>query len=95
MANISKIQKTLYTHIPKIDTSIPYPFKYLHNIPYPFKFLANILVSLKPFSLYRSRGHMLDFPTLMMDFSPWGLFLILADSAYPDALAFFDISPLP
>ena len=47
MANIPKIQKALYTHIPKIDPSYPYPFEYLQNIPYPFKFLANIPVSLK------------------------------------------------
>ena len=47
MANIPKIQKALYPHLPKIDPSIPYPFKYLQNIPDPFKFLANIPVSLK------------------------------------------------
>ena len=47
MANFPKIQKALYPHIPKIDPSIPYPFKYLQNIPYPFKFLANVPVSLK------------------------------------------------
>ena len=47
MANIPQIQKALYTHIPKIDPSHPYPFKYLQNIRYPFKFLANIPVSLK------------------------------------------------
>ena len=33
MANISKIQKALYHHIPKIDQSIPYPFKYLQKYP--------------------------------------------------------------
>ena len=27
MANIPKIQKALYPYIPKIDPSIPYPFK--------------------------------------------------------------------
>ena len=48
MANISKIQKALYPHIPKIDPNIPYPNIY-KNIPYPFKFLANIPVSLKLF----------------------------------------------
>ena len=37
IANISKIQKALYPHIPKIDPSIPYPFE----------FLAKISVSLK------------------------------------------------
>ena len=31
MANITKIQKALYPHIPKIDPSIPYPFKYLQK----------------------------------------------------------------
>ena len=30
MAYIPKIQKALY-HIPTIDPSIPYPFKYLHK----------------------------------------------------------------
>ena len=29
MANITEIQKALYPHIPKIYSSIPYPFKYL------------------------------------------------------------------
>ena len=33
MANISKIQKAWYLHIPKIDPSIPYPLKYLQNYP--------------------------------------------------------------
>ena len=33
MANIPKIQKALYSHIPKIDPSIPYPFKYLQKYP--------------------------------------------------------------
>ena len=33
MANIPKIQKALYPHIPKIDPSIPYPFKYLQKYP--------------------------------------------------------------
>ena len=33
MANISKIQKALYPHIPKIDQSIAYPFKYLQKFP--------------------------------------------------------------
>ena len=47
MANIPKIQKALYPHLPKIDQSIPYPFKYLQKSPYHFKFLANIPVSLK------------------------------------------------
>ena len=47
MANIPKIKLALYPHIPKIDLSIPYPFKYVQNIPYPFNFLVNIPVSLK------------------------------------------------
>ena len=47
MANIPKIQKALYPHIPKIDPSILYPFKYFQNIPYPFNCLANIPVFLK------------------------------------------------
>ena len=33
MANISKIQKALYPHIPKFDPSIPYPLKYLQKNP--------------------------------------------------------------
>ena len=33
MANIPKIQKALYPHIPKIDLSILYPFKYLQKYP--------------------------------------------------------------
>ena len=33
MANISNNQKVLYPHIPKIDQSIPYPFKYLQKYP--------------------------------------------------------------
>ena len=33
MANIPKIQKALCPHIPKIDSSIPYPFKYLQKYP--------------------------------------------------------------
>ena len=33
MANIPKIQKVLNPHIPKIDTSIPYTFKYLQKCP--------------------------------------------------------------
>ena len=45
MANIPKILKALYPHIPKIDPSIPYPFIYLQK--YPFKCLENIHVSLK------------------------------------------------
>ena len=47
MAKIPKIQKALYHHIPKIDQSVLYPFKYFQKIPYPFKFLANIPVSVK------------------------------------------------
>ena len=47
MANIPQIQKALYPHIPKIDTSISYPFKYLQNIPYSFTFLAKFTVTLK------------------------------------------------
>ena len=43
MANIPKIQKALYPHIPKIDPGIPFTKISL----YPFKFLANIPVSLK------------------------------------------------
>ena len=33
IANIPKMQKALYPHIPKIDPSIPYPFKYLQKYP--------------------------------------------------------------
>ena len=33
MANIPKIQKALYPHIPKIDPSIQYPLKYLQKYP--------------------------------------------------------------
>ena len=33
MANIPKIQKALYPHIPRIDPSIPYPLKYLQKYP--------------------------------------------------------------
>ena len=33
MANVPKIQKVLYPHIPKIDPSIPYPFEYLQKYP--------------------------------------------------------------
>ena len=33
MANIPKIQKALYPNIPKINPSIPYPFKYLQKYP--------------------------------------------------------------
>ena len=33
MAKIPKIQKELYPYIPKIDPSIPYPFKYLQKYP--------------------------------------------------------------
>ena len=47
MANIPKIQKALYPHIPKIDPRIRIPLSIYKNIPYPFKFLANIPVSLK------------------------------------------------
>ena len=47
MANISRIQKEMYPHIPQIDPSIPYPFIIYKNTPYPFKFLANTPVSLK------------------------------------------------
>ena len=50
MANIPKIQKALYPHIPKIDPSIPYLFNIYKNIPYPFKFFTNIPVSLKTLS---------------------------------------------
>ena len=32
MANIPRIQKALYPHLPKIDPSIPNPFKYLQKI---------------------------------------------------------------
>ena len=31
MANIPKIQKALYPHIPKINPGILYPFKYLQK----------------------------------------------------------------
>ena len=33
MANIPKIQKALYPHIPKIDPSFQYPLKYLQKYP--------------------------------------------------------------
>ena len=33
MTNIPQIQKALYPHIPKIDPSILYPFKYLQKYP--------------------------------------------------------------
>ena len=33
MANIPKIKIVLYPHFPKIDPSIPYPFKYLQKYP--------------------------------------------------------------
>ena len=33
MANIPKIQKALYPHIPKIVPSVLYPFKYLLKYP--------------------------------------------------------------
>ena len=33
MANIPKIQKALYPHIPKIDPNILYPFKNLQKYP--------------------------------------------------------------
>ena len=33
MANISKIQKALYPHLPKIDPCISCPFKYLQKYP--------------------------------------------------------------
>ena len=33
MANIPKIQKALYPHIPKIDSDILYPLKYLQKYP--------------------------------------------------------------
>ena len=33
MANIPKNQEALYPHIPKIDPSILYPFKYLQKYP--------------------------------------------------------------
>ena len=49
MANIPKIQKALYPRIPKIDPSIPYPFKYLQNYPVSLYALANIPVSIKTF----------------------------------------------
>ena len=45
MANIPKIQKALYPHIPEIDESIP--LNIYKNILYPFKFFAKIPVSLK------------------------------------------------
>ena len=50
MVNIPKIQKALYMypHIPKIDPSIPYPFKYLQKYPVSLIFVANIPVALKP-----------------------------------------------
>ena len=48
MANIPKIQKALYPHIPKIDPGIRIPLNIYKNIPYPLKFLANIHVPLKP-----------------------------------------------
>ena len=33
MASIPEIQKALDPHTPKIDLSIPYPFKYLQKYP--------------------------------------------------------------
>ena len=33
MANIPKIPKALYPHIPKIYPSTPYPLKYLQKYP--------------------------------------------------------------
>ena len=33
MANIPEIQKELYSHIPNIELSILYPFKYLQKYP--------------------------------------------------------------
>ena len=35
MVNIHKVQKSMYPHIPKIDQSIPYPFKYMYLQKYP------------------------------------------------------------
>ena len=49
MANIPKIQKAFYPHIPKIDPSIPYPFKYLQKYPV---FLKNFKSLLLVFSGY-------------------------------------------
>ena len=40
MANIPKVQKALYLYIPKIDTSIPYSFKYLQKYPASLKFFG-------------------------------------------------------
>ena len=43
MANITKIQKALYPHIPKIYPSIPYPFRYLQKTSHiPLSFWPNI-----------------------------------------------------
>ena len=52
MANIPNIQKALYPNIPKIDSSIPYPFKYLQKYSVSLEFLANIPVSLKTFQCF-------------------------------------------
>ena len=50
MANISKIQKALYPQYPKIDPSIPYPFKYLQNYPISLKFFGQYpCIPKKPF----------------------------------------------
>ena len=49
MANIPKIQKALYPHIPKIDPSIPYPFKYLLKDPVSLYFFPISLDPYKPF----------------------------------------------
>ena len=42
MANIPKIQKALHPHIPKIDPSIQYPYKYFLKDPVSLYFFANI-----------------------------------------------------
>ena len=49
MANIPQFQKALYLHIPKIDPSIPYPFKYLQKISHiPLSFGQYPCIPKKP-----------------------------------------------
>ena len=40
MANISKVQKALHHHIPKVDPSILYPIKYVHRYPVSLYFFV-------------------------------------------------------
>ena len=46
VANVPIIQKAVFPHIPKIDPSIPYPFKDLQKYPASLYFFANIPLSL-------------------------------------------------